>query len=212
MLAWLNFSTPLTHFGDLTITLLVASIIAVWLVVEDEKRLAASWTLLFGLGMGVVVLTKIAFIGWGIGIRSIDFAGFSGHAMRAAAVYPVLMYLLFERTRAGARAGAIAAGGVFALLIGHSRLALGVHTVSEVMAGLALGALVSATFIWLAAHMLRKEVFNPLRVVLMSLALLPAPYVHPAPTQQWLTKLTLYLSGSEQPVVRAEWHHPRARR
>lgn len=207
MISWPH----ITHFGDVSITLLVASAIAVWLTVEDEKRLALWWTVLFGAGMGLVIVTKMAFIGWGIGIRSLDFTGFSGHAMRAAAVYPVLLYLVLERTRPSIRWGGILLGVSFGGLVGISRLAVQVHSVAEVVAGLLLGSIVSAAFIWISSHALRKHVFNPLRVVLMSLALLPAPYVHPAPTQQWLTSLSLFFSGANEPFPRAEWHTPRDR-
>src|SRR4051794_7334239 len=93
----MNDWTDLTRFGDVTITTLLATAIAAWLFAEDEKRLALWWTLLYGGAMGVVIATKMAFIGWGIGIRALDFAGFSGHAMRAAAVMPVLCYLILQR-------------------------------------------------------------------------------------------------------------------
>ena len=102
MISW----SGITHFGDVAITSLIALAIAAWLLAEDEKRLALWWSVLFGAGLGVVVATKMAFIGWGIGIRSLDFTGFSGHTMRSAAVMPVL----FERkktTGAGERSAPV---------------------------------------------------------------------------------------------------------
>lgn len=198
----MNDWTDLTGFGDITVMSLVALAIAAWLFVEDEKRLALWWCLLFGAATGVVIATKMAFIGWGIGIRSLDFTGFSGHAMRAAAVMPVLLYLILQRGRLSLRAAGVIIGLTFGALVGVSRLMLHAHSVSEVIAGWLLGATISLAFIRLAFQSLNSHVFKPLRIALVSLALLPAPYVHPAPTQQWLTNLTLYFTGHEQPFPR----------
>ena len=35
--------------------------------------------------------SKVAFIGWGLGLSALDFTGISGHAMIASAVYPLLL-------------------------------------------------------------------------------------------------------------------------
>src|SRR4051812_17523224 len=93
MLTWLH----ITRLGDFTLMSLTAFAIAAWLFAGGEKRAALWWSVLFGAGTGVVIVTKMAFIGWGIGIRSLDFTGFSGHAMRAAAVMPVLFYLALQK-------------------------------------------------------------------------------------------------------------------
>jgi membrane-associated phospholipid phosphatase len=206
----MNVWPHITLFGDISISLLVAAAIAGWLTVEDEKRLALGWALLFGAGMVVVLVSKMAFIGWGVGVRSLDFTGISGHAMRAAAVYPVLLYLVLERAGKRARGFGVALGIGFGLLVSLSRLAVEVHSIADVVAGWLLGAAVSAAFLWIATRTLRKHIFNPLRIALVSLALLPAPYVHPAPTQQWLTRITLYVAGTDEAFLRAGAHAPHA--
>lgn len=195
--------TDLTRFGDVTIMSLMALAIAAWLFVEDEKRLALWWSALFAGGIGVVVATKMAFIGWGIGIRTLDFTGFSGHTMRVAAVMPVLFYLMLQKAGFTLRAAAMVFGLVFGAAVGASRLALHAHSVSEVVAGWLLGTAISIAFIRNAANSLSKHVFKPLRIVLSLLMLLPAPYVYPAPTQQWLTEIALFFSGHDQPFPRA---------
>lgn len=198
--------SDITHFGDISITAVIACAIAAWLFVDDEKRLALWWSVLFSVGLGVVIATKMAFIGWGIGIRAIDFTGFSGHAMRSAAVMPVLLYLIMQRASLLYRTAAVLLGLAFATLVAVSRVALHAHSISEVVTGWMLGAAVGLLFIWSAHATLRAHVFKPLRIGLCLLALLPAPYVHPAPTQQWLTKFILYFSGHDQPFPRKEWH------
>lgn len=201
----------ITRFGDVTITSFAALAISAWLLAENENKLALCWSLLFAMGMAVVIATKMAFIGWGIGIRSIDFTGFSGHAMRATAVLPVLFYLMLEKAPRPLRAFGAIFGLGFGIAVGMSRIAVHAHSASEVIAGCLLGAAVSISFIWVAGTTLRKHVFNPVRVVLSALALVTAPYVHPAPTQQWLTSLTLYFSGYEEPFPRKEWQQLKPR-
>lgn len=207
MTAWLG----ITKFGDITITSLVALAIFAWLFAEGEKRLALWWSLLFAAGTGAVIATKIAFIGWGIGIRWLDFTGFSGHAMRTSAVMPVQLYLILQKTPSLVRTLSVVLGLAFGALVGASRLALHVHSLSEVVTGCILGSMVSLAFIRLAQDSLRKHIFKPLRIALSLLVLLPAPYVHPAPTQQWLTEITLYFSGHEQPFPRDGWKRDRVR-
>jgi membrane-associated phospholipid phosphatase len=186
--------TKITHFGDVTIMTLAALAIAGWLVAEDEKRLALCWTLLFTAGMTVVVLTKMAFIGWGIGIPALDFTGFSGHATRVAAVIPVLAYLLLERARRPLRIAGVLLGYGIALVLGVSRVIVHAHSPSEVVAGLLLGGMMSASFLLIAGAK-QRPVLTPLRIAVMLLVLLPAPYVRPAPTQQWLTDVTRFFSS-----------------
>ncbi len=205
MISW----SEITRFGDVTITSFAAVAIAAWLLAENERRFAFWWSLLFTVGMSIVVATKMAFIGWGIGIRAIDFTGFSGHAMRSTAVMPVLFYLVLEKAPKPLRAFGALCGLLFGVVVAVSRLAVHAHSLSEVVAGWMLGASVSIGFIWVASATLRKHVFTPLRVALSLLALLPAPYVHPAPTQQWLTAITLYVSGHDEPHPRAGWRERR---
>jgi membrane-associated phospholipid phosphatase len=198
MISW----THITHFGDITIMTIAALAIAGWLMAENEKRLALCWILLFTIGMSIVAASKIAFIGWGIGIASLDFTGFSGHAMRVAAVIPVVAYLLLQRFRSlpVKMAGVLLAYAVAALL-GFSRIVVHAHSVSEVIAGLVLGGMVSTGFIWIASS-LQRHLFNPIRAALVLVVFLPAPYVQPAPTQTWLTDVTLFISGHDQPYQR----------
>jgi membrane-associated phospholipid phosphatase len=207
MIAW----SEVTKFGDVTITTFAALAIAAWLLAENERRLALWWGILFAAGLGVVIATKMAFIGWGIGIRSLDFAGFSGHAMRASAVMPVLFYLMLQRMPAIVRTFGILLGLACGVVVGISRIAVHAHSVSEITAGWLLGSAVSLGFIWVASKSLQRPVFNPLRIAFSLLALLPAPYVHPAPTQQWLTNITLYFSGHDQPFPREGWRISRPR-
>ncbi len=64
----------------------------------------------------------------------------SGHAQSAVVVYGILVLVFLPALRGRARPAAVAAASLLVLAIGFSRVALGVHFVSDVLAGYVLGA------------------------------------------------------------------------
>jgi membrane-associated phospholipid phosphatase len=73
------------------------------------------------------------------------FAFPSGHATDAAAVYGMLAVLLARPGRRGVRVAALAAAFGLVALVGLSRVYLGVHWLTDVLAGVGIGA------IWIAS-------------------------------------------------------------
>ncbi|HET7489573.1 MAG TPA: phosphatase PAP2 family protein [Acidimicrobiales bacterium] len=69
----------------------------------------------------------------------------SGHAMNSIVVYGALLLVLLPAVRPAWRVPAIAATGLLVAAIGFTRLALGVHYLSDVLGGWVLG------LAWLAA-------------------------------------------------------------
>jgi membrane-associated phospholipid phosphatase len=197
MISWMH----ITSVADTVVTLPAAVTIAVWLSAGRAWRMALWWSLLFIGGLGIVVATKIAFIGWGIGINALDFRGMSGHAMRATAVFPVILYLVLQKFPAAVRASGVLLGIAIGVLIGASRVALQVHSASEVVAGCAIGAAVSLGFIWRSRGLPRPYLDRRL-IALGMFALLPTAYANPAPTNQWMNAVALYLSGHDAPYDR----------
>jgi len=188
-------------FGDTVVTLPAAAAIIAWLLIGRAWRMAFWWGLLFSLGLFIVLATKVAFIGWGIGIEALDFTGISGHAMRASAVFPVIAYLLLQHSTARARSRGIAAGIGIGLLIGVSRLVLHAHSLSEVMSGAVLGTAIALGFIRIATAGTGLQL-NRWLVALSMCALVPTSYAEPAPTNDWVNAIALYLSGHDKPYVR----------
>lgn len=162
------------------------------------------WALLFGIGMALVVVTKMAFVGWGIGVESVEFAGFSGHAMRSAAVYPVAAFLAFRSSSSRAKYAATAAGVIFAVLISISRVPVLAHSVSESVTGSILGLVIAGIFIRYASTE-RHWALSRMLVVLCLPIVLIAPRVEPVPAEQWITQAALSISGRDQPYTRAMW-------
>jgi hypothetical protein len=143
----------LLELGDIALTAPAAAAISSWMVAARAWRMALRWALLFALAVGLVGVSKIAFLGWGTGVPALQFRALSGHATGVMAVYPMLFYLLLQGCpdtlrHAGAVLGVVLGGAVATLLVW-----LGEHTVAETLAGCALGALVSIGGIRLARQL-----------------------------------------------------------
>ena len=162
--------------------------------------------LIFGAASLVVLVSKLAFLGWGIGSARLNFTGLSGHTMLSAAVWPVLLWLVASRATHRVRVMLAVVGWALAAAIGVSRLALYAHSWSEVASGYALGLLTSVAFLALQ-HRLPHPVLRASMVVIS--LLLPLAYQQPgnaAPTQGLLETMAVRLAGIERPFTRDDLH------
>ena len=202
----------ITRFGEMGIVLPLAAALSIWMLLSARSlRPLLAWLLPFGLAIFITSLSKIAFIGWGLGIAALDFTGFSGHSMFAAGVYPVLAYTLaaqWTRTRSIHRL-AMLGGYALAALIAWSRIEIQVHSLSEVIAGFALGAASSA---WAIAQMGPVAARPPplrLRWAVLGLvgwlSVMPLQAA-PSRSHDMVTRLALELADHERPFRRADLH------
>jgi membrane-associated phospholipid phosphatase len=198
--SWISF----THFGGSTVMLSAAVVITAWLIAGRAWRMAFWWCGLLGVGLLLVLATKIAFVGWGVGIRSIDFTGISGHSMRATAVMPVLLYLILQKRPRLVCVAGVLLGLMFGVLIGISRLILNAHSMSEAVAGCILGGMISLGFILISRNS-PKPVLNRWFIALSLMIVLGAGYAESVPTQRLIRDVALYLAGHERPYIRATW-------
>lgn len=194
----------ITALGGAGLTLPLAVTIALWLALGYSLRRAAAWLAVLGAAIGVVALTKIAFLGWGIGVRAWDFTGFSGHAMLSTSVYPVALFLMLFHTRTPVRIAGVALGLAAGVAVGLSRVVLDAHSPSEAVTGCIIGALAALTFIigsWQAQPHRWSASAVAVSLVLVTLAL----HGVTVPSHRWVTQVALQLSGHERPYVRARW-------
>ncbi len=204
----------ISRFGDTALLLPCAALLLLSLCHRGEWRAARDWCLAFAAAAGLTLASKLAFIGWGVGVPALDFTGFSGHSMMAASVLPVLMHRLApgRRQRLGWSAATLGAwlGASLALLVGYSRLPLGAHSLSEVVGGLMLGFAVSGGYLLATTPRRRRSPRSPPLLLLGALLLgVPASGAH-APTEQWIEQIALYLSGRARPFQREDWQRREA--
>ena len=134
-----------TLLGTSTVVVGVALISALFLALGRQRDSAA---LLLAATLGAVVLNdvlKAAFgrprphvFAWGTPVVDTSFP--SGHAMSAAAVYATLAYLAArQESRRGARLATYVVAAAVIAAVAFSRLYLGVHYPTDVVAGLVVG-------------------------------------------------------------------------
>ena len=165
---------------------------------HPARRSAWRWIAAIVATTAVTTVSKVAFLGFGVGIAALDFTGFSGHSMYATAILPVLAAVVAGR-------GGAVVGVLLALLITYSRVSLGAHSWSEAIAGLVLGAAAAG---WTLADYLahpgavRAPWWLPLLLVAW-LAVFPlrAP---PSRTHDLVVSISLKLSGRARPYTRFE--------
>ena len=201
---WVSF------FGDSTV--LLPSAAAVFMVLflrRPSRQIAWQWGLLFGITGAIVSASKLAFMGWGIGIRELAFTGFSGHTALSPAFWPIFLWLLCARGSVALRRTAMVMGYLLAGLVGYSRLAIHAHSPSEVIAGLLLGACGSALVLLLQRNSSRVVDAQLSWGGVLSLIIIPIVLLNTgakAPTQSLLGEIAVKLGPLEKPFTRADMH------
>ncbi|MFQ1061166.1 phosphatase PAP2 family protein [Klebsiella pneumoniae] len=201
---WVSF------FGDSTVLLPSAAALFIVLFLRTPSRqLAWQWALLFGITGAIVCASKLAFMGWGLGIRDLDFTGFSGHSALSSAFWPIFLWQLSARGTPSLRRASVVAGYFLAGLVGYSRLVIHAHSISEVIAGLLLGASISALFLVLQSRSSRVIDAQLSWGGLFSLIVIPVVLLNTgtkAPTQSLLGEIAIKIGPLEKPFTRADLH------
>ncbi|MDZ7921855.1 phosphatase PAP2 family protein [Rhodoferax sp.] len=192
----------ITHLGSSSLLLPAFGLLVWGLWRSGARAVARHYVLAMSAAVLLTVVSKCLFYGWGIGIAALDFTGISGHGLLASAVLPLLL-----RGLPGSRAyrWGPALGVGLALVVGVSRVMVGAHSVSEVLAAWLLGLAVS----WPVVQRLQTVVvahwatrFSPLLLVL-ALHTSTATYL---PTHALEVRIALWLSGQVQPFTRHQLH------
>jgi len=169
----------LTDFADLAVVLPFALAVGVSLLWAGWRRGALAWATVVPATLAAVLLGKMVIAGCG---DYLPFHSFyhglkspSGHTASAAVVYGGLLSLLLPEPRRDLRRplAAVLLAGIFAMVVGGSRLALHLHTRSDVVAGAALGIAGAMVLARLAGpRPARLALGRPLALALLVLLLL----------------------------------------
>jgi membrane-associated phospholipid phosphatase len=120
----------------------------------------------------------------------------------ASAIYPVLTVACGSGASPRRRQLLLALGCSLALLVAISRVVVGAHSVSEVLAGLLLGGAVAAAT--LAYFESTALAIRPLVPALLLVWMAVTPFqLQASQTHSLVTRLALSLSGHEAPFTRA---------
>lgn len=148
----------ITDIGDPTVLVILCVIVSVWLVIRKHKSEAMTVAIAAFGALGLNFLLKQIFERnrpalWSR-VVEVKFYSFpSGHAMLSIVIYGILGYLLTTRYP-NQRGWMILATSVLIVLIGFSRMYLGVHWLTDVIAGYAAG------FVWLVTCILSLEIWR----------------------------------------------------
>lgn len=169
----------------------------------DSRLVGVRWLQALVVAAGLTLLSKIAFIGWGLGSATFNFTGISGHAMFAAAIYPLLTATLIGRLPAPWQRATVVLSFVLVLLVGVSRVMVMAHSVSEVVAGFVVGSAVVAYAVgYIGLPRIKLNFYVPL---ILALWLLLTPLQMPqVPTHSMVTHLALLLSGHAKAHTRID--------
>jgi hypothetical protein len=199
-----HFWNILTRLGEAEILLPVAALTGIALFAREKtRRLALSWMTLIVIAALVTIASKVAFIGWGLGWAEINFTGVSGHAMFAAAIYPILLVTFVSGDRQGSRLISLALGCGLAVLIGVSRIKVGAHSPSEVLAGLIVGGAASATALAISETSVVSIKPVLLAILLVWAAVTPFE-LNASQTHSLVTRFALRMSGRATPFTRGD--------
>jgi membrane-associated phospholipid phosphatase len=208
------FWHQLTRLGEAQLLLPALLLATVWLLRRPGgARLALVWLGTTAAAATLTTASKVAFIGFGIGYAPLDFTGISGHAMFAAAVLPPLVLLAGAAGAGGAAVGdggsrrrhLLLAGYGLAGLVAVSRVMVGAHSWSEVVAGAALGALCSGAAL-AGAHIPAVRLARWVPLALAAWGVVAVAAAPPSTTHDLVTRLALAQSGRAQPFYRADLH------
>ena len=199
------FWRAVTRLGESGIVLPLVLVVAIGLGWSARRADRALSSLLpIALAATLVTATKIAFMGFGWGIARLDFTGMSGHAMLAAAIYPVLVVVFVPPTRpAGARRWRRGSGHrARGRLARRDQRPFRIGGAQRLRRRRARGG--GRDPVHRRAGGIRVSLAWLAPALAWMLLTLPAPPV--MPSHNWITKLALTLSGRDHPYVRADLH------
>jgi hypothetical protein len=190
--------------GHTAVMVPAAGAIAAWLAAARAWKQAWWWCLIFSAGLGLVALSKIGFLGWGLELPALGFKALSGHAWRATAVIPVLFFVVLQAAPVRWRMAGVALGILLSMGIGVLLVMFRFHTVSEVVASSILGVAAGLVFMRLAATLPAPRA-STWAAPASLFAFVVICGLKPSVVSHRLVDVALFLSGRDQPY---RWTRP----
>lgn len=162
-----------TGLGDVGVLLPVGMVITVFCWLGGHRRLALQWFILLTAGMGLTGVAKLAFHVCGDVLTGDRIRSPSGHVVLSLIVFGGLAISLSGGRSLLTKTLFAAGGTLLILLIAWSRVRLGYHTRSEVLAGFLLGGFCLAGF----AVTYRQERLSILGFILVAVVLAVLAYL-----------------------------------
>jgi undecaprenyl-diphosphatase len=166
--AWLKqVMTDLTAMGGVTVLTLLTTALVVYLLLERKRGAATLLLVSIGGGTLLSLVLKSGFdrprpdlVAHMVDVRTLSFP--SAHAMLSAVAY-LTMGVLVARlsTRRAVKAYVVSTAVLLTLLIGCSRIYLGVHWPTDVLAGWCVGAAWALLCWWIAVRLQRSGGVEP---------------------------------------------------
>jgi undecaprenyl-diphosphatase len=146
-----------THLGDglVIAAVIVPAVVVFWLLRRRRRRTSFVLAAVVGLSFVTTSVLKELVnrerpnVAWRRVALPMSESFPSGHALESTTAYGSLTLLAGRRLRRVARVGVVAAGFALAALVGVSRVYIGVHYCTDVLAGWVLGTALALTAWWI---------------------------------------------------------------
>lgn len=194
-----------THLGSATLALPTLALTAIGLWQSRQYRATRLWITALGLAISITLVSKILFLGWGIGVATLDFTGISGHTLLATSCLPVLFSALLLPNLFRFRAAGTALGLLIGAGVALSRVVLGAHSISEVVCAWLIGSTVSLITVRSMENKKNRPWIVYFAPCLLFLAF-STKHANILPTHGWEINIALFVSGHEKPYTRPQLH------
>ena len=155
-----------TYLGEWAVVLPIALIVSTILILKRRRKQDAILAFISLGGLSVAFLLKnIVHRARPLGglVTETSFSFPSAHAVMSVVFYGFIIYLLLPKIKnKKLKALKIFIASILVLLVGFSRLYLGVHYLSDVLAGYTIGAIWLLLGIYLVSS--RNKYFSPRRI------------------------------------------------
>jgi membrane-associated phospholipid phosphatase len=191
----------ITHLGSASLLMPCLGVALIELWISHQKSAIYQWIIALSIGVILTLISKVLFLGWGVGIASLNFTGISGHAFLATSIIPILFYSFSGGLQEKTKNNGFWIGLILSFLVGISRIILGMHSLSEVVSGWILGLTV-CIFV-LNAIKYQEQRYSSLHLlILVFIVSIGSTTPNYLPTHDIEIKFALYLSGHDKPFTR----------